>query len=98
MMHILLERNTVKCSSNQDEFFLPLESSETRDTSELIRQIYRMVKQATNSGIQEMNVFLENGKMVLTGDCLTFYTKQLAQEAVLKVADNIDLVNRIHVE
>jgi osmotically-inducible protein OsmY len=85
-------------SSNIQEKMLPnCEIPKIAETSELIRQILHLIKQETNLGVQEINVFLENGKLVLTGFCHSFYTKQLAQEAVLKVIDDIDLVNQIYV-
>ncbi|MDR0609560.1 MAG: BON domain-containing protein [Planctomycetaceae bacterium] len=71
------------------------ESPNITEPPELIRQILLLIKQEKNLGVQEINVFLENGKLVMTGFCRSFYTKQLAQEAVLKIIDDIDLVNQI---
>jgi hypothetical protein len=84
-------------SANPEKFSPNSITSKTADIPELIRRIFCIVKQETNLGVQEMNIFFENGKWVLTGYCRTFYTKQLAQEAVLKVVGEVDLVNRIYV-
>lgn len=67
------------------------------DTVELIRGITRMVKRETNLGVQELNVFVEDGKFVLEGHCMTFYTKQLAQQAAMSLLGVTELVNRIRV-
>jgi hypothetical protein len=84
--------------TNLQEKILPNhEIPKIAETPELIRQILHLIKQETNLGVQEINVFLENGQLVLTGFCRSFYTKQLAQEAVLKVIGDIDLVNQIYV-
>lgn len=69
----------------------------SRETSELIRNISRMVKRETNLGVQEMDVFIEEGKIVLSGYCKTFYTKQLAQQAAMKLIGVVELINRIRV-
>lgn len=74
---------------------LPL--THTVDTSELVRNISRLIKRETNLGVQEMEVFFEEGKLVLTGYCKTFYTKQLAQQAAVKLIGVTELVNRIRV-
>jgi hypothetical protein len=67
------------------------------ETSDFTQQIIHLVSRETNRGVQNMKVFLENGKMILTGNCQTFHTKQLAQSAILKVIDDVDLVNLIRV-
>ncbi len=67
------------------------------DGDELIRKIARLIKRQTNFGVQEMRVFFENGTVVLAGYCHTFYTKQLAQEAALKLIGDANLENRIRV-
>lgn len=67
------------------------------DTDELIRKITRQIKRKTNFGVQEMAVTFQDGKMILTGYCRTFFTKQLAQEAALKFVGECVLVNKIRV-
>lgn len=82
---------------NSEQLSPNTRTCEKTDIPELVRQIFCIVKRETNLGVQEMNLFFENGTWVLTGYCRTFYTKQLAQEAVLKVIGDVDLVNRIYV-
>ncbi|MDR2115525.1 MAG: hypothetical protein LBP87_04005 [Planctomycetaceae bacterium] len=84
-------------SANSKNFPPNPTTYKTTDIPELIRQIFCTVKQETNLGVQEMNIFFENGKWVLTGYCNTFYTKQLAQEAVLRIIGDVDLINQIYV-
>ncbi|MDR1962945.1 MAG: hypothetical protein LBQ50_04125 [Planctomycetaceae bacterium] len=100
-MQVLSEQNFLIHSkiqsNNQEKISTYPETCKTMDEPELIRQISLIIKRETNLGVQEMNVFLENGKWVLTGYCQTFYTKQLVQEAVLKVIGDVDLINRIYV-
>ncbi|MDR2704771.1 MAG: BON domain-containing protein [Planctomycetaceae bacterium] len=97
-LHLLTPSNIQVNYSNVQEKMSPnLEIPKIAETPELIHQILHIIKQETNLGVQEINVFLENGKLVLTGFCRSFYTKQLAQEAVLKIIDDIDLVNQIYV-
>jgi osmotically-inducible protein OsmY len=67
------------------------------DTSELIAKIKRMIRRETNLGVQEMRVSMEGGKVVLSGHCRTFYTKQLAQQAAMTVIGTDELVNEIRV-
>ncbi len=67
------------------------------DKDELVRQIAHLVKRETRLGVQDMKVQFENGKMILTGLTRTFYAKQLAQEAALRVIGNVVLVNAIRV-
>jgi osmotically-inducible protein OsmY len=91
------ESHLVNTMSIQEKISSNHEISNIVETSELVRQVSHLIKRKTNLGVQEINVFLENGKLILTGFCRSFYTKQLAQEAVLKMIDDIDLVNQINV-
>lgn len=97
-MHVLLDQDSpmvqkmssTTLSQSEDE-------SITENVEELIRQISRLIKRETHLGVQEMKVCMENGKMIISGYCRTFYTKQLAQEAALKILGNVELVNNIRV-
>ncbi len=73
------------------------EATFPHEARELIRNITRHIKRQTNFGVQEMRVFLENDTVILVGYCHTFYTKQLAQEAALKLIGDVPLENRIRV-
>ena len=67
------------------------------EMDELVASIKRSIRRETYRGVQEMCVTLENGKVVLSGHCKTFYTKQLAQQAAMKVIGTDELVNEIRV-
>ncbi len=67
------------------------------DTEALVRKITRLVNQATRLGVHNMDLRFANGTIIMSGFCRTFYTKQLAQEAALKVVGDVDLVNAIRV-
>ena len=77
--------------------YTPFEPVFESDSKELIMEIKRMIRRETNRGVQEMRVTLEDGKVVLYGYCRTFYTKQLAQQAAMKVLGADELVNEIRV-
>lgn len=64
---------------------------------DLIRRISRLIKRETSLGVQEMKVVFENGRLILSGYCRTFYTKQLAQQAVMTVVGDVELINNIRV-
>ena len=67
------------------------------EVDELVANIKRLIRRETYRGVQEMRVTLENGKVVLSGHCRTFYTKQLAQQAAMKIIGADELVNEIRV-
>ena len=83
-----------KDSSDTVSSLIPIEDI---DTDELVRRVSRMIRRETNLGIQEMKVGFEEQKLVISGYCRTFYTKQLAQQAVLAEIGEVELVNRIRV-
>lgn len=64
---------------------------------DLVLQVERVVKRETNFGVREMSVDINDGKIILSGYCRTFYTKQLAQQAALQFVDKSDLINEIRV-
>lgn len=67
------------------------------DADELVRNISRLIRRETNLGVQEMKVEYRDGQLILSGYCRTFYTKQIAQEAALKLLGEVSLVNKIRV-
>lgn len=67
------------------------------DVDNLVYRISRLIKRETNLGVQEMQVCVENDCLILRGYCRTFYTKQMAQQAVLKILGDIEMVNEIRV-
>lgn len=62
--------------------------------SEVIRS---RIRQRLGDRVHELCVAVEDGEVVLSGRCATFYTKQLAQHAALGVLNDEQLENRIEV-
>ena len=94
-MTLLMEPLTsVVCERKMYTTFVPVDDAELE---EKIEKIKRFVRHETNRGVQEMRVSMKNGKFVLAGHCRTFYTKQLAQQAAMKVIGADELINEIHV-
>lgn len=75
----------------------PTETTDQTDPEHLVRRITRIIRRETNLGVQEMNVRFEDNKVIVTGYCRTFYTKQLVQQAVLSVLAEYELVNLVRV-
>ena len=94
-MPLLMESapSTVFCAPRYTRF----DSAFDTDMEELIVEIKRLIRRETNLGVQEMRVTMEDGKIVLSGHCRTFYTKQLAQQAAMEVIGTDELVNEIRV-
>ncbi len=67
------------------------------DADDLIDRMSRLIKRETNLGVLEMQVRFEGGRVILEGYCRTFYTKQMAQQAVLTALGKVELVNNIRV-
>lgn len=67
------------------------------DADDLIVIVERLVQRHTNRGIRNMRIVCENGNLILSGYCTTFYTKQLAQQAIVNMIGDMTLINDIHV-
>lgn len=64
----------------------------------LARDIAEAIQQRTGRAVRDLAVVVSNGRMVLTGSCVCFYVKQMAQHAAREVAPEIKQVeNRITV-
>ncbi|MHB8899435.1 MAG: BON domain-containing protein, partial [Thermoguttaceae bacterium] len=50
---------------------------------------------ATAAAVKNLRVQLDDGCIILTGRCRTYYTKQVAQHAAMETADGLEVVNRI---
>ena len=86
--------------SKYEKGFLTVKRSLKERNLELLefqRDIVRAINRLTNSRIQSLNVLLESDRVILTGYCKTYYMKQLAQEAVLKIAQYCEIINDIFV-
>jgi osmotically-inducible protein OsmY len=60
-------------------------------------RIARVVKRRTAGSVQNLRVEVRRDGVFLDGQCDTFYTKQLAQQAAMDLADEKPLLNRIEV-
>lgn len=63
----------------------------------LATRIARVVKRRTAGSVQNLRVEVRRDGVFLDGQCATFYTKQLAQQAAMDLADEQQLTNRIEV-
>lgn len=63
----------------------------------LATRIARVVKRRTAGSVQNLRVEVCREGVFLDGECDTFYTKQLAQQAAMDLADEKPLMNRIEV-
>lgn len=76
------------------------EAAGARDESRCDRlalRIARVVRRRTAGSVQNLRVEVCRDGVFLDGECDTFYTKQLAQQAAMDLADEKQLLNRIEV-
>ncbi len=69
----------------------------TFEAERLAAKIEQVVWHATAAAVKDLRVEVENGEVILTGRCRTYYTKQIAQHAAMAEADAWSVVNQIHV-
>jgi hypothetical protein len=67
------------------------------DQSVLLDTIARAVNCATNGSIHDLHIEVIADALQLTGECNSFYTKQLAQHTALRLADGYAVLNDIQV-
>lgn len=65
--------------------------------SELAVSIKKNVSKITYSSVQSLRVATEHDCIKLSGFCESYYIKQLAQQAVLNMATDKEIVNEIAV-
>lgn len=75
------------------------EDSDLPDESTLNRklavQIIRAIQRRTVRGVRKLRVIVEEGRIQLTGECRSFYCKQLAQHAAMGLMRGQELKNQI---
>ncbi|MDR1958116.1 MAG: hypothetical protein LBQ54_03570 [Planctomycetaceae bacterium] len=64
---------------------------------EFCSEIEAAIKRVTNSQVQTLSVLPEPTSIIIRGYCNSFYIKQLAQEAVMRIVKNKEIINEIHV-
>jgi hypothetical protein len=74
-----------------------LEQLRADDEQVLLDNIARAVTCATNGSVQNLNLEVIADALQLTGECNSFYTKQLAQHTVLRLAEGYAVLNDIQV-
>lgn len=67
------------------------------EQEKLAARIERHIRRETNDKVRELRVLVHVSGVVLKGRCGTFYCKQLAQHAAMKIAGDEPLVNQIDV-
>jgi osmotically-inducible protein OsmY len=86
------ESNAKRCLSHEIR-----QGQEELALDEFASKIMRIVIKNTYAGVQSLQVRLEPNRVTLTGFCENYYTKQLAQQAILSVVGNREIVNDIAV-
>lgn len=67
------------------------------EAEELVASIERAVQRETDRGVADLTVEVSPQGIQLRGRCTTYYTKQLAQHAVMSMPGGDRLVNSIEV-
>ncbi len=65
------------------------------DKDELLASIKTMVLERTGNKIRDLRVEFDSEGVRLRGRCASYYSKQLAQQAVMSVAAQYGLTNEI---
>ena len=77
----------------------PLSSgSDNQLDLELASKILARIEARLPGRLRELTVFTTENAVVLTGQCCTFYTKQLAQHLAMGVLEYEQLINNIEVQ
>ena len=65
--------------------------------NEFAAKIKKTVTKKTYASVQSLRVHLEPNRVTLNGICETYHTKQLAQQAIMNMVGNKEIVNDIAV-
>jgi osmotically-inducible protein OsmY len=68
-----------------------------QEAAELAALIEKAIDHETDRGIRGLSVAIEDGGILLSGHCESFYHKQLAQHAAMAISGSERLVNGIEV-
>ena len=63
--------------------------------SEYVSTLMKVIAKYTFDGIQSLKIDLEPNRIILTGFCDSYYIKQLAQQAILDMVIDMEIVNDI---
>ncbi len=67
------------------------------DEEVLAARIEQLVRRETLGGVRDLRVKVDKDGVLLAGRCFTYYCKQLAQQAAMKLIDGESLTNDIEV-
>lgn len=67
------------------------------DLRALALRIKRTVRRETNGGVRDLNVRIDPAGIFLLGRCNSFYCKQLAQTAAMRLGGGASVINEIEV-
>jgi BON domain-containing protein len=70
---------------------------QSTDLLSLASRINRHVDEQTGGGVRELTVEVELEVIRLRGRCVSFYCKQLAQHAAMRLSGDVAVVNEIEV-
>lgn len=68
-----------------------------KEAEELATLIEKAIDRETDRGIRGLSVAVEDGGILLSGHCESFYCKQLAQHAAMAISGSERLINGIEV-
>jgi hypothetical protein len=75
-----------------------IQRHDARQSELLARRVDLVVRQATGQAVRNLAVEVNGQNVRLRGICGTFYSKQLAQQAVMAVLSDEQLINDIEVD
>jgi hypothetical protein len=76
---------------------VPMQHLSTQDVQQLADLIFERIQTRLPSRIHNLEVRITTNSVELTGECRTYYTKQMAQHVAMGVLDYQQLVNNISV-
>lgn len=65
--------------------------------NDLTKAIHQRIASRAQGRIHDLNVRIQGQRVVLSGHCATYYSKQLAQHAAQGILEDEHLENEIHV-
>ena len=68
------------------------------DHRALAMRIKRSVRRHAGGGVRALEVQVDREAIRLGGKCASFYCKQLAQQAALRLSDGVQVINGIEVD
>ncbi|HEV2969334.1 MAG TPA: BON domain-containing protein [Pirellulales bacterium] len=68
------------------------------DHRALALRIKRSVRRSSGGGVRSLDVQVDRESIRLGGRCASFYCKQLAQQAAMRLSGGVQVINGIEVE